>query len=759
MLAARSYVNTLSKTEQKQYKRVRNQVRLFVCVAVICFIAAMVGFKAMSDDPLRRLLQEEADDSEDCDKPQPVIGWFELKGRGWLLPFYIVGLLWMFTAMAIICDEYFVPALEVLAEEFGFSEDVAGATLMAAGGSAPELFTSLIGAFQESDVGFGTIVGSAVFNVLFVIGMCAIYSKTVLELTWWPLFRDCSYYTIGLLALAFVFKGPPSTDEIQWEEALCLFLMYLLYVYMMKNNEYMHELTLECVGIKDEIKVEPVVFTKPQTFRAGILHLLIGEKGMFDTIPYSVITGIRGDVEKTFAAFDKNGDGSIQAEELRTMFARIGCPCDEEDFQKIFRELDVDENGDIDFEEFSRWYVASEQRVEKEMKDLFNQYDYNNDGTISEEALQDLIKAAGISEEKDVAKAEQDLAKIDQPDLGYTAGGRTKTVRESAMEEMQSGAEEEEEAEHEGLWVLQSNRTAEVRQDVVVWHDGDRSQITFQEDVVTLHFDGEMHRGLIGKRGEILVIQWFDGDCWQKRLNNAITFGMFREWYKTQVFYQKRMEQAEEEAEHAATLEELLDFPDSSGLSGQFWWLFSLPFALAFYFSIPDTRAYNRGTFKWAAISFFMSIGWIGVISVCLVDWATMVGNFLGIPVVIMGLTVLAAGTSIPDLLSSVIVAKQGFGDMAVSSSIGSNIFDILFGLPVPWMLYCALNGGDNVKVKSSGLAISLGVLIFMLLAVLFTIMFSGWKMTRCLGYAMFGLYLIFMAQSIVVTLIRDGLC
>ena len=64
--------------------------------------------------------------------------------------------------------------------------------MMAAGGSAPELFTSVIGKigndfifilnflgvfFAESDVGIGTIVGSAVFNVLFVIGMCAIFSK------------------------------------------------------------------------------------------------------------------------------------------------------------------------------------------------------------------------------------------------------------------------------------------------------------------------------------------------------------------------------------------------------------------------------------------------------------------------------------------------------------------------------------------------------------------------------------------------------
>ena len=46
----------------------------------------------------------------------------------------------------------------------------------------------------------------------------------------------------------------------------------------------------------------------------------------------------------------------------------------------------------------------------------------------------------------------------------------------------------------------------------------------------------------------------------------------------------------------------------------------------------------------------------------------------------IIGLTVLAAGTSVPDLLTSVIVARIGFGDMAISSSIGSNLFDITMG-------------------------------------------------------------------------------
>ena len=51
----------------------------------------------------------------------------------------------MFAGIAIVCDDYFVPALEAIVEKLGLSDDVAGATFMAAGSSAPELFTSVIG--------------------------------------------------------------------------------------------------------------------------------------------------------------------------------------------------------------------------------------------------------------------------------------------------------------------------------------------------------------------------------------------------------------------------------------------------------------------------------------------------------------------------------------------------------------------------------------------------------------------------------------
>ena len=74
----------------------------------------------------------------------------------------------------------------------------------------PELATSFVGTFTGSAVGFGTIVGSAVFNVLFVIGMCAMLSKETLHLTWWPLARDCFYYSISLV----VSSPPPVSTYI-----------------------------------------------------------------------------------------------------------------------------------------------------------------------------------------------------------------------------------------------------------------------------------------------------------------------------------------------------------------------------------------------------------------------------------------------------------------------------------------------------------------------------------------------------------------
>lgn len=57
--------------------------------------------------------------------------------------------IYIFIALAIVCDDYFVASLGHICEMLNFSEDVAGATFMAIGSSCPELFTSIIGKCQS----------------------------------------------------------------------------------------------------------------------------------------------------------------------------------------------------------------------------------------------------------------------------------------------------------------------------------------------------------------------------------------------------------------------------------------------------------------------------------------------------------------------------------------------------------------------------------------------------------------------------------
>jgi Ca2+/Na+ antiporter len=51
-----------------------------------------------------------------------------------------------------------------------------------------------------------------------------------------------------------------------------------------------------------------------------------------------------------------------------------------------------------------------------------------------------------------------------------------------------------------------------------------------------------------------------------------------------------------------------------------------------------------------------------------------------------MGLTVLAFGSSIEEIFSAIVMTRRGHPEMAIAGSIGSNVFDILMGLGIPWL-------------------------------------------------------------------------
>ncbi|XP_022108883.1 sodium/potassium/calcium exchanger 3-like isoform X1 [Acanthaster planci] len=431
----------------------------------------------------------------------------------------VVAVVYMFGALAIVCDSYFMPALEIICSVLHLSEDVAGATFMAIGGSAPELFTSIVGVFiSKGDIGIGTILGSAVFNVLFVIGLCGLLAGKTIYLTCWPLTRDSCCYIMSILALVFVV----SDGVVTWAESAAMLVLYCMYIVLMYFN--------------------------PPTERY---------------------------VDRNMAK----------------------CRC---------RRLVIGESG-----------------------------------------------RAG----------------------GEGRGAANLTELANLMEE---GEESDEEDEEEVLHIANGN-------------------------------------------GNI------------RRVDKE----------KTET---ARPDQEESPAKHEEDPKSPFEVP--KGCLQTFSWCLTLPALLLFYVTIPDCR--KKAWARWYPLTFLLALVWIGGLTYLLVWMVTVIGFALRIPDTVMGLTLLAAGSSVPDLILSVIAAREGYGDMAISHSIGSNLFDILLGLGLPWFLSSvAVQSGRSVAIHSGGVVYITALLLGNVVAMVLLIRLSGFLLNKKLGLLLILLYAAFLVLSV----------
>lgn len=146
--------------------------------------------------------------------------------------------------------------------------------------------------------------------------------------------------------------------------------------------------------------------------------------------------------------------------------------------------------------------------------------------------------------------------------------------------------------------------------------------------------------------------------------------------------------------------------------------------------------------------TFFTSVFIIGVLCWILVESAVKISHILNIPEVIIALTVLAIGTSIPDLISSYLVAKQGKGAMAISNALGSNIFDILICLGLPWLIMILITG-QEIAVSTEGIYESIFLLLGTVFVTFIALYSRKWRIDYKNGYFLIGLYLIYLTWSI----------
>lgn len=135
----------------------------------------------------------------------------------------------------------------------------------------------------------------------------------------------------------------------------------------------------------------------------------------------------------------------------------------------------------------------------------------------------------------------------------------------------------------------------------------------------------------------------------------------------------------------------------------------------------------------------------------------------MSIPDTISGLTILAAGTSIPELISSVLVVKRaGLANMALCNTIGSNIFDILICLGLPWLIKAVLNMINletfdpdltMVPVRSAGLPFTTFTLLITVVALIGTLSTFEWRLGLGVGITCTLVYVAFLTISSVFEL------
>jgi cation:H+ antiporter len=174
------------------------------------------------------------------------------------------------------------------------------------------------------------------------------------------------------------------------------------------------------------------------------------------------------------------------------------------------------------------------------------------------------------------------------------------------------------------------------------------------------------------------------------------------------------------------------------------------------YASADDSLAtpVPHGAKKLAGAALLALVGLILLVagSRFFVDGAVALATMLGVSQTIIGLTIIAAGTSLPELATSVMAGIRGERDIAVGNVVGSNIFNILAILGL-----CGLLGPEGVEVNSSMLRFDMPIMIAVAVLTL-PVFFTGFRIGRLEGLLFLGFYMAYTAFLILQATRHDAL-
>ena len=123
-----------------------------------------------------------------------------------------------------------------------------------------------------------------------------------------------------------------------------------------------------------------------------------------------------------------------------------------------------------------------------------------------------------------------------------------------------------------------------------------------------------------------------------------------------------------------------------------------------------------------------------------LVDAAVEIALLTGVSQAVIGLTVVAIGTSLPELAASIVAAARGHADIAIGNIVGSNIFNTLGILGTTAIVTPLTPGGISWSVLWFMMALSVG---------LYLLMFIGRRLTRAKGVVLLLAYVYYIANLV----------
>ena len=150
--------------------------------------------------------------------------------------------------------------------------------------------------------------------------------------------------------------------------------------------------------------------------------------------------------------------------------------------------------------------------------------------------------------------------------------------------------------------------------------------------------------------------------------------------------------------------------------------------------------------------AFVMSVFWISTAAGELLNCLAALGSLLELPSSLLGLTVLAWGNSVGDLVADVAIAKAGQPAMAMAGCFAGPMFNMLVGLGTALVIQTADIYPQAYQLHfHTGIVIAFVFLLSSLMGSLLVITWSRFRVPRFWGFCLVGLYVVFMVVSILI--------